>query len=231
VTSGPLARLSAAFAPNRLGAHTALSFAVEVEPPASDDSTTLSSVEFEYPSNLGLATSGLGLEACEPAALEVEGAEACPPDSKMGSGSALAEVPFGPETIKEDVALQIFAAPSSDGYIHLAILAEGKEPVIARVVLSGVVLRGRIKIAVPLVESLPEGPYVQLVRMRATLGGALTYYERSHGHTVAYHPAGLQLPDNCPRGGWRLGATLAFSGGQSSRAVATVVCPRRAPSR
>jgi hypothetical protein len=186
----------------------------------------IAGVEVRYPSDLGLATSQLGLADCSPALLQIQGAEACPADSKMGQGSAQVEVPYGPEAVSENVALGIFAAPSSDGYVHLAIVAEGKYPVLARAVLAGVMLPGRLQITVPPIETLPEAPYASLVSMRASLGGALTYYEHAHGRTIAYQPRGIGLPESCPRGGWQMGASFEFVDGRSSRATTVVACPR-----
>jgi hypothetical protein len=226
IASGPTARLSAAFAPKRLGAPTIVSFAVNIDPPAATGPIPLSAVAVSYPSDLGLATSGLGLASCEPIALEFEGAEVCPPNSKMGQGSALVEVPFGPEIVKETVTLGLYAAPSSDGYVHLAILAHGSEPVAASVVMSGVLRAGRLDITIPAIASLPGAPYVALVSLRASLGGALTYYERIHGRVVAYRPRGIGLPDSCPRGGWKLAAAFTFADGRSSHASTAVACPR-----
>lgn len=227
IESGPLARLSAAFHPDRLGAAAAVSFAVKIDPPGAGAPTALSTVEVGYPSDLGLATSGLGLQTCDPAALEREGAGVCPANSRMGGGSAVVEVPFGPEVVSETVTLSIFAAPSDDGYVHLTILAAGREPVQAGVVLSGVVLPGRLQIHVPLIVSVPGAPYVALARINASLGGALTYYERAHGHMRAYHPRGIGVPDRCPRHGWRVAATLVFADASTSRANTLIPCPAR----
>ncbi len=224
--SAPSARLSAAFRPDRLGAPTTVSFAVSIDPPAGSAPPPLSGIEVSYPSDLGLATSGLGLAACEPSALELLGPAACPADSKMGEGSALVEVPFGPAMVEESASLEIYAAPSSDGYLHLVILAQGAEPVIATVLLTGVLRPGRLQISVPPIPSLPEAPYVALVRMHASLGGALRYYESVGGRTVAYRPRGIGLPDSCPRGGWRLGAAFTFTDGESSRASTVIPCPQ-----
>ncbi len=225
--SGPSATLTAAFRPERLGAATTISFAVHIDPRPATGPLPLKGIEVSYPTNLSLFTSGLGLEACSPAALAIEGTSACPADSEMGTGTALVEVAFGPATVKEHVALGIYAAPSSDGYLHLAILAYGSTPVIAQIVLTGVLLRGRLQISIPPIVSLPEAPYASVVSMHATLGGALTYYEHVHGRTIAYRPRGIGLPESCPRGGWKLGTSLAFIDGSSSRAATIIPCPHR----
>ena len=227
-TAGPATKLGADFRPKRLGAPTTVTFSVAIDPQQERESLPVSGIEVRYPSDLGLATSGLGLESCNPALLEIEGDEACPADAKMGQGSALAQVPFGPSIVSEKVMLGIYAAPSTDGYLHLAILAHGAEPVIASIVLPAVLLPGRLQITVPPIASLPGAPNVALVRMQATIGGALTYYEHVHGRTVAYRPRGIGLPDRCPRGGWKVAARFAFTDGQSSRAKTAIPCPHAA---
>jgi hypothetical protein len=225
VRRGPYTTLSVGFRPLRLGAPTTISFAVRISRGLRKTPLPVTRVEVSYPSDLGLLTSQLGLESCDPAALVREGWRVCPPDSKMGQGRALIEVPFGPETIRERVKLRIYAAPSSDGYVHLAILAEGKEPVLARIVLAGVLLPGRMRITIPPIITVPGTPYASLISLKASLGGALTYYERIHGHTVAYHPPGIGLPDSCPHGGWQLIGNFTFVGGSKSRARSVIRCP------
>jgi len=222
---GPSATLSAAFHPLRLGAATTVTFGVKIDPPRLTGPTPLNEIEVSYPNNLGLATSGLGLESCDPGALEAIGRAACPADSKMGTGTAVVEVPFGPTIISEQVQLDTYAAPSTDGYLHLAILAHGQEPVLASVILTGILLPGRLRITVPPIASLPGAPNIALVSMRATLGGALTYYERRGRRRVAYRPRGIGLPDRCPRGGWKVAARFAFVDGLSSHASTSIACP------
>jgi hypothetical protein len=225
VGDGPRTALSADFQPLRLGSATTISFTVRIAPGPTQVPPPVTAVEVDYPTDLGLATSQLGLESCSPTALQSEGPAVCPPDSKMGQGSALIGVPFGPEIVLENVTLGIYAAPSSDGYLHLAIFAEGKEPVLARVVLAGVLLPGRLKITIPPIVSLAGAPYASVISMRASVGGELTYYERVHERTIAYHPRGISLPDTCPHGGWPIGASFTFIGGQKSRAATAVPCP------
>ncbi len=93
--------------------------------------------------------------------------------------------------------------------------------------MGGVIHPGRLRISVPPVPSVPGAGDVAIVALQATLGGALTYYERSHGHTIAYRPRGIALPDRCPAGGWRMSARLRFADGSVSGARSVVGCPRR----
>jgi hypothetical protein len=227
---GPHTALSVGFQPLRLGAPTTISFAVRISAGLGQAPLPVTRVEVSYPSDLGLGTAQLGIESCSPTALAREGRQACPADSKMGQGRALIEVPFGPEIVREQLKLGIYAAPSSDGYVHLAVVAEGSKPVLARIVLAGVLLPGRMRITIPPIVTLPGAPYASLISLQASLGGALTYYERVRGHTISYHPRGIGLPESCPRGGWRLVGDFTFVGGSKSRAGSVIRCPRAQPA-
>jgi hypothetical protein len=220
------ARISARFDPERLGAATtvSLSFAIWSSDRAP---AALTAVQLAYPPNLGFATSGLGVAACPAATLEEVGPLSCPPNSRMGGGDAQVEIPIGPEMVRENVSLQLFAGPSPDGYLHVLLYVNGLFPVSAQVVMSGVLLPGGLSIVIPPIPSLPAGPYVAVTRMRLTLGGNLTYYERVGTRLLAYHPAGVGLPRTCPRGGFSFAASFAFLDGSASRAHTAVPCPRR----
>ena len=219
------ATMSATFTPDRLGAATTLSFnfqiAADAEAPA-----LLTGVDFRYPVNLGIATSGLGVASCPVAALEARGPSVCPPDSRMGSGSALVEIPIGSDLVQETAQVALVAGPSQNGYVHILASVTGESPVAARVILSTQLQPGLLQIPVPPIPSLPEAPYVAVVRMHLILGGHLTYYEPVHGHSVAYQPVGIGLPRRCPRGGFPFSAGFGFLDGGHAEARTAVACPR-----
>jgi len=221
------ATLTASFQPERLGAPTAVTFGFAIASPDGAVPPPLDAVDIRYPAGLGLATTGLGVASCEAARLERSGAGACPADSRMGSGDALLRFAIGPQVFEEHASLALVAGPSPDGYLHVLIAATGTRPVAARVVMSTLLGEGALQIAVPAVPSLPEGPDVAIVSVRATLGGALTYYERTHGHTVAYRPRGVGLPARCPHGGFPFSASFTFADGSHASARTSVRCPRR----
>ncbi|HWX98132.1 MAG TPA: hypothetical protein VNZ01_14920 [Solirubrobacteraceae bacterium] len=221
----PTARMSAAFTPERLGAPTTVSFAFRVHdgggPPAP-----LAGIQLSYPRGLGLATSGLGVAACTQSELEVSGPAACPPNSHMGTGSALVELRIGPTLVHETVTLTLLAGPSPDGYLHLLVYALGELPVYAAVVLTAVLLPEHLSIVVPPIPSLPEAPYVSLAQMHLTVGGHLTYYETVNGRQVPYHPAGIGVPNSCPHAGFPFAAHFSFLDGARASARTAVACPR-----
>jgi hypothetical protein len=222
------AKINARFRPERLGAATTVSLGFQLPPRDGNAPAALSSMQLVYPPDLGLATSGLGLTSCSPTELEAVGGEACPANSRMGYGSAVVELPLKIETVKEHISLEVFAAPSPDGYLHVLVYASGTFPVYAQVLLSGVLLRGQLNVVVPPIPSFPEAPYVVMTQMQLTLGGNLTYYERSAGKLIAYHPPGVGLPTRCPRGGFPFAATFGFIGGAHASARTSVPCPKPA---
>ena len=134
------------------------------------------------------------------AELQAHGASICPPDSRMGSGTARVEVPVGGGVEKETATRPWWRDPprmdmSAAGRRHRPL------PRDRRIVIPSLLQPGEFKLAVPLVESLPEAADVSVVRANLIIGGNLTYYERRHGKMVPYRPKSVVLPKRCPRGG------------------------------
>lgn len=219
------ARMSARFVPERLGSASTLTIELEVDGGSGGVPSPLTAVNLRYPTSLGFATSGLGLATCSPATLELLGPEGCPANSRMGSGRALARFQIGPEIFEEPARLAVVAGPSPDGYVRPLVSATGETPVSTQIVMSSVLEAGALRISVPLVPGLPEGPNVAVVAVRISLGGELIYYETVHGRRVAYRPRGIMLPGRCPRGGFRFGAALTFADGTQTTASSSVRCP------
>jgi hypothetical protein len=222
-----LTSISAGFSPKRLGAPTALSLGFDVRAADGGLPSALTAIAFRYPPDLGFGTSGLGLATCSPSKLDLNGPKACPANSIMGSGSALAKFQVSPEVSEEIAVLALVAGPSQNGYIKLLISATGAYPVATRIVMSTLLVPGELQIGVPLVPGLPEGPDVAVVRVNATIGGDLTYYEYKHGHKIPYRPRGIMLPRHCPRGGFRFDATFSFLDGTQTESRTIVKCPRK----
>jgi hypothetical protein len=220
-------RVSASFRPEKLGAATTVSLGFQISSSGGGLPAPLTAIDFRYPRDLGFATSGLGLDTCQPATLEAGGPTACPGNSRIGGGTAEARFEIGPEIFPEAASLAVVAGPSPDGYVRLLVSATGVSPVAARIVMSTVLLPGRLQISVPLVPSLPEGSNIAVVAARVTLGGNLIYHELRDGRTVAYQPRGIGLPRRCPRGGFRFTGTFSFLDGTRASGQTMVKCPAR----
>ena len=227
-------RLHATLTPKRLGQDTTIGFGFRIATPTNEVPPPLASAEISYPVELAFALSELGLATCSTETLEVFGAEGCPPNSLMGYGTALAEIPIGPSIIRESAQVTIMRATNQAGHLALLVYVNAPSPVSGQITFPGLVLPapapygGLLDMTIPLVTGLPGGPDVAVVRFRSTLGPLhLHYREHVHGHVVEYEPKGVPLPDQCPRGGFRFFARFAFQNGSHSQAAATVSCPPR----
>jgi hypothetical protein len=228
------ASLHASFSPNRLAAPTTIAFGFHLETSEGTAPPPLTSLDLRIPAGMNYTTTTLGLAVCQPSALQARGLAGCPPNSRLGYGSALVEVPFGTGEGHEIPEIQAVSGPSAKGNLVVLFYANGLYPVYAQLAFSGEVLpdTGRfgsqLQTVVPLVASVPGGPDVSIVNVQATIGPShLTYYKHVHGHLVAFRPRGVAVPERCPRGGFPFAADFAFQDGSTTGATTTVPCPPR----
>ncbi len=229
------AKLNVKLTPERLGAGTTILFDFKITDNAgSGVPSPLTEMNLRYPAGFRIATSELGIENCLPANLEARGPKGCPPNSKMGYGSAVVEVPFGSELIQETADITTFMAPVQEEQISVLFYAAGKTPILAELVFPAVLAPasppsgGSLNTDLPLVPTFPQAPDASVVQLNSTIGPMhLTYHEQVGGKTVAYTPKGIALPRNCPRRGFPFTADFSFQDGNRASATARVPCPRR----
>jgi hypothetical protein len=236
--AGPTVSLHAAFSPEILGHSTTVSFRIQIAPTTELLPPPLTEVDVRYPAGLGITLSGLGIEACSAVTLALVGPRGCPADSLMGEGSVVAEFPVKHEVIREAAQIAIVRAAEQEGHLAMLFYAYNETAVSAQLILPGQLLPagppfgGLLSIQVPLVQTLPEAPDLAVAEIRLVLGPKdLTYYERIHGKNVAYKPAGIDLPNHCPRGGFPFAVELRFLGGSHVRSATAVGCPVRSRLR
>jgi hypothetical protein len=229
-----LASLHASFSPNRLGAPTTIAFGFHLQTSEGTAPPPLTALDLRIPAGMNYTTTTLGLAVCQPSALQARGLAGCPPNSRLGFGSALVEVPFGTGEGHEIPEIQAVSGPSPKGNLVVLFYANGLYPVYAQLAFSGEVLpdTGRfgsqLQTSVPLVASVPGGPDVSIVNVQATIGPShLTYYKHLHGHLVAFRPRGVAVPERCPHGGFPFAANFAFQDGSTTSASTTIPCPPR----
>jgi hypothetical protein len=227
-----IASLHASFSPNRLGAPTTITFGFHLQTLEGAAPPPLTALDLRMPAGMNYTTTTLGLSICQPAVLLAKGLAGCPPNSRLGYGSALVEVPFGVGAGHEIPELQAVAGPSRAGNLVVLFYANGLYPVSAQLTFEGEVLpdTGRfgsqLQTNVPLVTSVPGGPDVSIVNVQSTIGPAhLTYYKHLHGRRVPFHPRGVAVPEHCPRGGFPFAADFSFQDGSHTTASTTVPCP------
>lgn len=226
------ASLHATFTPDRLGTPTTITFSFHLATTEGAAPPPLTSMDLRMPAGVGYATTTLGLALCSEAALLARGLAGCPPNSRLGYGSALVEVPFGTGAGHEIPEIQAVAGPSPTGNMVVLFYANGLFPVSAQLAFSGEVLpdSGRfgsqLSTNVPLVTSVPGGPDVSIVNVQTTIGPShLTYYKHVHGRLVPFRPRGVSVPERCPRGGFPFAASFTFQDGAHTSAQTTVPCP------
>lgn len=233
-----VATLRASFSPDQLGAYATVFIAFQISSISAKDQIPLTGVTVWLPSEIGLATSGLGLENCLLSRLEDAGPEGCPSDSLMGRGFASAEIPFGGEVVVQSAQVDLFSARVRNGRLALMVFVDAQSPVEAELVFPATVVPASapysegVEASIPLVPSVPEGADVAVTHFQMALGATpagpdhFVYYRSVHGHRVAYSPRGLLLPPACPRGGFPFEAQFAFQDETSATARTTVPCPR-----
>jgi hypothetical protein len=226
------AKLSTSFTPDRLGASTTIGFSFTVETTEGLAPPPLTSIDLHMPAGMNYTSTNLGLSVCKPETLINEGIAACPVNSRLGSGSANVEVPFGDGAGHELPEIQAVMGPSHNGNISVLFYANGKTPVSAQLVFRGEVepatgiFGSQLTTAVPAIPSVPGGPNVAIISVKATIGPeGLTYYKHVHGKRVAFHPVGIGVPEHCPRGGFPFSAAFTFEDGSSTSTTAKVPCP------
>jgi hypothetical protein len=192
----------------------------------------VTAVTIRYPAGLEIELGELGLGTCSAARMEAVGPRGCPANSIMGYGSAVAEVQVGTNILHETARVTLARAPEHNGRFTVLLDAEGTEPLIARILMVGLLLPakppfgGALQFGLPSIASVPGGQDIALVRLDLVLGPpGLVYHERLHGKTIAYHPRGIPLLGTCPRGGRPFGATVRFLDGRSASSRTTVRCP------
>jgi hypothetical protein len=227
------ASLSASFTPDRLGASTTIGFGFHVETLEGVAPPPMTGVHLRLPAGVNYSATTLGLAICQPSLLLAEGLKGCPANSRLGFGSAIVEVPFGTGSGREIPEIQALMGPSKSGNLVVLFYANGVAPVYAQLVFSGEVLPesgifgSQLATTVPPIPSVPNGPDVSVVSVKATIGPErLTYYKHVHGRRVAFHPVGVDVPERCPKGGFPFAAEFFFQGGSHANASTKIRCPR-----
>jgi hypothetical protein len=215
-------------------------FGFTIRGPGGGIPSPLQSIDLHLPAGIGLARNTLGTAICEPHYLFADGPEGCPPNSRVGHGTALAEVPYGPLVVKEEASINAYRGASPEGsQVTLLFFAEGWTPVFADLVFPGQLLAdtppysGRIDTQLPLVPSLPGGPNVSLARFQSTFGPAGLVYEREVNGERFEHftPRGVTVPRVCPPGGYPFAGDFSFEDGTQVSVRTSAPCARSARSR
>lgn len=221
----------AGFSPDKLGA-----------PTNAFGNATIGSTNLPVPSPIthvnvfgpaGLTLNLQGSTTCAQEQLERLGPQACPANSRAGSGGGEGAYELGHEIINEAYTLNFFLADNKPGQVSLLILLKGSTPVSIEVLLTATVIHGPppyglgFSVAVPLIKVLPEASDASATTASLSLGAHnATYYKKVHGKRKLFHVQGIILPKHCPHGGWPVASQFTFQDGSTVMAKRTVPCPR-----
>jgi hypothetical protein len=227
------ATLQASFSPDVLGASTTIGFGFHLSEGEGVAPPPLTNLDLHMPAGMNYTATTLGLAICQPEQLREKGLAGCPLDSRLGSGSAYVEVPFGTGSGLELPEVQaLMGPPSPRSNIVVLFYANGQTPVYAQLVFRGELLPAsglfgsQLTTAIPPIPSVPNGPDVSIISVESTIGpNHLTYTKHVHGRLVHFHPVGIAVPEKCPTGGFPFFAEFGFQDGSKATASATVPCP------
>jgi hypothetical protein len=231
-----IAKLHVAFAPNRLNADTTVVFGFTVAAKGATLPSPVTEATLRLPSTVGFFTSTLGEATCQRSVLSRMGVAGCPPNSRIGFGTALVKVPFGTQFLTETVHTTALAGSTKNEHLEILYYATGDTPVIARLIFQGELgidaLGEYLSTSIPSTPTLPGTTNAAVIRFRTTIGPShLYYYEYVRGRRVRYRPRGVVLPSRCPRGGFNFSATFDFEDGSTAGATDRVSCPPHQASR
>jgi hypothetical protein len=227
------ATLQTSFTPDRLGASTTIGFGFHLSTTEGLAPPPLTSIDLHMPAGMNYTATTLGLAICEPKALEEHGLSGCPADSRLGSGSAYVEVPFGTGAGQELPTIQaLMGPPTKKSNLVVLFYANGQTPVFAQLVFRGELLSqtgvfgSSLNTLVPPIPSVPNGPDVSILSVASTIGpDHLVYTKHEHGRLIHFEPVGIAVPEKCPHGGFPFMAEFGFQDGSHASASSTVPCP------
>jgi hypothetical protein len=181
----------------------------------------------------GASIRGAGFTSCPTQTIvEEHASERCPLGSHAGPvGSASGFVVFGSERVPETFSIEPFYTPAEAIDLHMA----GITPAAIGVTATGRLLDApasgqqgpELLFQVPLVETVPGAPDASLELLDLKLGSG-----RKDGARWTFY---MQVPSQCPSGGFQIGAQLTFAGlggltQQTVNASSAAPCPTGAVS-
>jgi hypothetical protein len=227
--------LQTTFAPDKLKTPTTIEFGFHVlSTTPGQVPSPVTDVSLDLPARMGLATSTLGLAQCRPTTLIEQGPEGCPPNARVGIGTAHAELAIQHEIIDENATIHAILGPPIGGENEQVLFyVEAISPVGAQFVFPSEILpafgrySGRLNTTIPLIPTWPNGPNISVTSFISTIGPrGLTYYRHANNKIVPFHPRGISVPAHCPHGGFPFRADFTFLDKTNATATSTVPCPQ-----
>src|ERR1022692_1618346 len=219
--SSTTATIAPELSPDRLGAEGALNLTIRYGTDESGLPLPVRRSILRFPAGLGVEIPHL--RSCSVARLRSGGPSACPAQSLLGHGHALAEAQAGSQIVSEGIELTLFVGPFHNLQPTFEILGQGYSPFDERVVLTGTVRPDNppygedLVLSIPPIPTLPLEPDASIVSMSLTVGTA-----KPRRPVIANT---VVVPPSCPAGGFPFAAEFTYADGSTSSALAGAACP------
>jgi hypothetical protein len=213
------ATLTPSLSPNRLGGRGSLTLVIGYAGGTAGVPAPVRKLTVRFPAGLNIDIPKL--RSCNPARLLAHGPSACPPQSRIGHGHALAQGLAGSQLITEHVALSAFIGPPDGTLPTLEILGQGHTPFDKRVLLHGTVSPSdapygeELTMSIPRIQTLNLEPDASLLNLSLTMGTSKPTRKTN----------AVLVPSRCPAGGFPFAAEFTYADGTTGSAVATARCP------
>ncbi len=219
--SSTTATIRPILSPDRLGAEGALRLTINYLSNESAVPLPVSGTVLRFPAGLGVEIPHL--RSCSLTRLRAQGPKACPPQSLLGHGHAIAEAQAGSQIISEGIDLTLFVGPFHNLQPTFEILGQGYTPFDERVVLTGTVRPDNPPYGEDLVLSIPPIPTLPLEPDASILSMSLTVGTVKPRHPITVNT--IVVPPSCPTGGFPFAAEFTYADGSTSSALASAACP------
>jgi hypothetical protein len=215
------ASIAPTLSPDRLGAEGALQLRINYSGGESAVPLPVSRSVLRFPMGLGVEIPHL--RSCSPTRLRIQGPKACPVQSLLGHGHAIAEAQAGSQIVSEGIDLTLFVGPFHNLQPTFEILGRGYSPFDERIVLTGTVRPDNPPYGEDLVLSIPPIPTLSLEPDASIVSMSLTVGTAKPRHPITVNT--IVVPPSCPIGGFPFAAEFTYAGGSTSSARASAACP------
>jgi hypothetical protein len=215
------ATITPTLSPDRLGAEGALQLTIRYSAPEAGVPSPVRRSILRFPVGLGVEIPHL--RSCSLERLRARGPSACPKQSLLGHGNALAEAQAGSQIVSENIALSLFVGPFHNLQPTFEILGQGYTPFDERVVLTGTVLPDNPPYGEDLVLSIPPIPTLPLEPDASIVSMSLTVGTPKPSHPIILNT--VVVPPSCPAGGFPFAAEFTYADGSTGSALASAPCP------
>jgi hypothetical protein len=206
--------------PDRPGALATLTVSIHYEDSQAAVPAPLRQAIFKLPEALGIEIPKL--RSCNASKLRAHGPRACPPQSRLGAGSALVEVHAGSQMLFEHVSLGVFLGPLVGVEPTFALYAQGFTPFERIVVLRGSAVPDTppygedLEVTVPPIPTLPLEPDASIASLSLSLGPRGRVHRGSTNAVI--------VPAHCPSGGLPFAVQSSFADGSTTTASTSLPC-------